>query len=414
MSSAWKLCRAASFAVVAAVVAASPPRAARADALDLSMPRTVRVGAPRGDAPSERLDPRRTGRAPTRLPASPVEVWRRHVSGNIDVPPVIDAADGILVALTIPEIIKLGPDAREIWRARLGSSSAMAPPTLLSDGTVAVVTAAGLAWGFTPAGSQRFSTALGVRWRDADCAPLALPDGGLLVAAGNALVEIDADGVIRARAALDDRPASGEHATGAVLDSSGDSLITTAWGNVYRFRPPSAPRKVGWFGGTTARGAVLADRRTLLAVVDGRRLVALDLPSGTTHVRAGGLALDGPPAQDLVGLSLLTAQLGVLLGIDAAGNERVHVTLDKPPGGGLLPSNAFVQVDLKPSPPVVVDSAGRVAFVRASGRAGVVSPEGHVEIAAERVCVSPVAVLPAGEKRMLIACHDGGLWMYAE
>jgi PQQ-like domain len=428
MSSAWKLCRAASIALAAAVAAASP---ARGDTLDLTMPRTVRVGAPRGDAPSERLDPHRTGRARTQLPASPVEIWRRRVNGNIDVPPVIDAADGILVTLTNPEILKLGPDGQEnLWqnRARLGNSSALAPPTLLSDGTIAVVTAAGVAWGFAPTtGSVRFSTVLGTRWRDADTAPLALADGGLLVAAGNALVEIDADGVIRARAVLDER-ATGEHATSAVLDSPGGSLITTASGNVYRFRAPAAPRKVGSFGGTTARGAVLADERTLLAVVDGHRLVALDLPTGTTHVRAGGLALDGPPTvldpsghdggdphtPGPAGLALVSTQLGMLLGIDAAGNERIHVMLDKLPGAGLLPTNLFVQVDLKPSPPVVVDATGRVAFVRGNGRAGVVSPEGRVDAVTLERCASPVAVLPAGDRRMLVACHDGGLWMYGE
>ncbi len=330
---------------------------------------------------------------------------------------MIDAAGGILIALTIPEMVKLGPDSRDLWRdpLRLGNAPALAPPTLLSDGTVAVVTAAGIAWGITPAGGVRFSTPLGIRWRDADTAPLALEDGGLLVAAGNALVEIDADGVIRARAVLDEH-AAGEHATGAVLDSPGGSLITTASGNVYRFRPPAGPRKVGSFGGTTARGAVLADERTLLAVVDSHRLVALDLPTGTTHVRAGGIAFDGPPTvMEPGGLTLLTAQLGLLLGVDAAGNERFHVMLDRQPtGGGLSPSSAFVQVELKPSPPVVVDAWGRVAFVRGSGRAGVVSPEGHVEIASDRVCASPVAVLPAGDRRMLIVCHDGMLWMFGE
>ncbi len=416
MSSPWKLCRAAAIALAAAVVAASP---ARGDTLDLSMPRTVRVGAPRGAAPSERLDPRRTGRASTRLPGSPVELWRRNKrDGYIDLPPVIDADGAILVALTVPEIVKVAPDSSDLWHVRLGNASALAPPTLLSDGTVAVVTGAGIAWGITPAGSVRFSTPLGVRWRDSDCAPLALADGGLLVAAGNALVEIDSDGLVRARATLDERPASGEHATGAVLDSPGGSLITTASGNVYRFRPPGAPRKVGSFGGTTARGAVLADGRTLLAVVDGHRLVALDLPTGTTHVRAGGIALDGPPAQDPSGFSLVVAQLGVLLGVDAAGNERMHVVLDKPLGGlggGLSLGGVMAPADLKPSPPVVVDGSGRVAFVRANGRAGVVWPDGHVEIASERACTSPpVAVLPAGDRRMLVACHDGALWMYGE
>jgi hypothetical protein len=392
------------------------PPAARADVIDPTMPRTVVVGPPRGAAPSERLDPFRTGQARTRLPSRPVELWRRHVSGNIDVPPIVDASDNVVVALTIPEIIKLAPDAREVWRARLGTGAPASAPTLLSDGTIAVVTSAGIAWGFTPGGATRFATPLGIPRREADAAPLALGDGGLLVAAGPMLVEIDSDGEIRARATLDER--GGERAAGAVLDSPGGALITTAAGNVYRFRPPGVPRRVGSFGGTTARGVALADERTLVAVVDGRRLVALDLPTGTTHVRAGGFGMDGPPTIGPGGLVLFGAQLGMLVGVDAAGNERAHVMLDKPPpasGGGVTtPLGMLAPVDLKPGPPLVVDPTGRVAFVRPSGRAGVVAPPGRVEVAAESVCAAPIAVVPAGDRRMLIACHDGRLWMYGE
>jgi outer membrane protein assembly factor BamB len=390
---------------------------AHADTLDPTMPRTVVVGPPRGAAPSERLDPFRSGRASTNLPAVPVELWRRHVSGNIDVPPLVDATDAIIVALTIPELLKIGPDAREIWRQRLGTAAPMAAPTLLSDGTIAVVTAAGIAFGFTSNGTLRFATPLGVPRRDTDTAPLGLADGGLLVAAGGTLVELDNDGAIRARAALDEHPGSTERATGAVLDSPLGALVTTVSGGVYSFRPPAPPRRVGSFGGTIARGAALADDRTLVAVVDGRRLVALDLPTGTTHVRAGGLPLDAPPTIGPAGLVVVSSQLGTLFAVDAAGNERSHVALEKTAAAPAVAASLTALLtppDLKPSPPVVVDPGGRVGFVRWNGRAGVVSPNGRVEIAAERVCPAPIGVVPAGERRMLVACHDGQLWMYGE
>jgi outer membrane protein assembly factor BamB len=431
MSPVWKLCRAAALALAATL----PAAAARGDNLDLSMPRTIVVGAPRGAAPSERLDGARTGRTRTSLPSSPVELWRRHVSGNIDVSPVVDATDAVIVALTIPEIVKIGPDARELWRARLGNAAALASPILLSDGTIAVVTSAGIAWGFTPAGALRFSTHLGVPRREADTAPLALSDGGFVVAAGNALVELDADGTIRARAVLDERNTAGERAVGAVVEGPDGALVTTASGSVYRFRPPAQPRKVGSFGGTVSRGAILADDRTLLAVVDGRRLVALDLPTGTAHVRTGGIALDGPPTCGPPesgprltgheggalqapggGLTFVGSQIGMLLGVDASGNERAHVMLDKalPISAAGAVGTSFLPTDVKPSPPVVVDASGRVAFVRGNGRAGVVAPSGRVEVVAERLCPGPIAVLPAGFRRLLFACHDGGLWMFGE
>ena len=427
MPSASRTCRAAAYrvAALAAAAAAFLPAAAQGDNLDLSMPRTVIVGAPRGAAPSDRFDGARTGRARTRLPANPVEVWRRHVSGNIDVPPVVDGADSIVVALNIPEIVKLGPDAREIWRARLGNAAAMAPPVLLSDATVAVVTAAGVAWGFTPSGALRFSTPLGVSRRETDTVPLALRDGGLLVAAGNAVVALDADGTIRARATIDPRNTAGEHAAGAVVEGPDGALVTTVSGSVYRFRPPAQPRKVGSFGGTVGKGAVLADERTLLAVVDGRRLVALDLPTGTAHVRTGGLSLDGPPTVG-GGLVFVGTAIGLLLGVDGAGNERAHIVLDKSlvatgaPGAPSLMGPAaaaaptFLPADAKPSPPVIVDPTGRIGFVRGNGRAGVVSPSGKVEVASGRLCAVPVAALPAGDRRLLVACRDGGLWMFGE
>ena len=205
----------AALLLAAALSAAHPARAATRSTLPCpAWSWSERRAAPRRASGST---PQRTGRARTRLPASPVEIWRRHVAGSIDVSPIVDPAGNIVVALTIPEIVELAPDAREVWRARLGRMAPLTPPTLLSDGTIAVVTAEGIAWGFTPGGAVRFATSLGIPRRDADTAPLALPTGGLVVAAGNAIVEIDADGVIVARAALDER--GGERAAGAVLEA---------------------------------------------------------------------------------------------------------------------------------------------------------------------------------------------------
>lgn len=409
-----------------ALVKAAP---ARADTLDPSLPHAVTVGPPRGAAPSERLDPRRTGRARTHLPAAPAELWRRHVSGNIEVPPVVDEGGNLLVATTVSELVKLAPDARELWRARFGNgnANAAAAPMLLAGGTVVVLTQAGWAWGFSPSGAPRFATPLGFSRRDVDSVPVALENGGFVVAAGNTVVELTAEGAVRARGTLDDRPPGAppvmERAYGAVVDSPGGALVTTASGNVYRFHPPAAPRRIGSLGGVPVRGALLADDRTLAAIVDGRRLVELDLPTGTTHVRAAGLLFDAPPALGPGGEVLAVVHPGLLLGIDASGNERFHVLLDKAPPvpalplpGPVVPSRGGlgVSVDVRPAPPVIVDPAGRVAFLRASGRVGVISPEGKVHVATERVCASPMALAPAGDKRMVVACRDGGLRMFGE
>jgi hypothetical protein len=84
-------------------------------------------------------------------------------------------------------------------------------------------------------------------------------------------------------------------------------------------------------------------------------------------------------------------------------------------GTGGVGSGFFgTPVEIKPSPAPILDREGRIAFVRASGRAGVINPKGTIVLASERVCSSPIAALPAGEKRLLIACRDGGLWLYGE
>ncbi|WP_437542883.1 hypothetical protein WMF11_33010 [Sorangium sp. So ce295] len=403
--------RTAGLAAAALLLSAAAPLAF-ADAVDTSRPHTIVVGAPRGFAPSERLDARRTGRSAARLPFPAREAWRKQLRGGIDAAPLVDAAGDLLLTLTVPEVVKLGADGRERWRVRIGDSAPLAPAVLTSDGTLALITSSGVAVGLTPAGSVRFAVPLGLRGRDADVTPLALDDGGLVAALGRSLVELAADGTVRARAEIADR------ATGALLAGPEGTLVTTESGAVLTWRPPGAPRRLGSLGGVPRRGAALADARTLLAVVDARRLVALDLPTGTAGVRAGAAfsALDGPPAIGAGGLAVVLSTTGLLLGVNASGDLAFRVAIDRPPGSppadaGL--SGFFGPVDAKPSPPVVIDRAGRVGFVRAGGRAGVVEADGNVSIAAERVCSAPVAVIPAGEERMAIACRDGTVVMLA-
>ncbi|MEO7331811.1 MAG: hypothetical protein ABI193_24760, partial [Minicystis sp.] len=236
---------------------------------------------------------------------------------------------------------------------------------------------------------------------------------------------------------------SGALLTGPVDDGKGPSfagtLFTTESGSAFLWRPPGSPRKLGSFTGVPRRGALLADGRTLVAVVDTRRVVGLDLLTGTTHVRATGFPGNffdspaalapsdiarGPLAQMGPGVALVTVQTGLLLGLDAAGNERVRLSLDKPPPailgvlggtvGGPGGASFFGAAEFKPSPPLIVDADGRLGFARANGRVGVVGPDGAVSLAGERVCLTPVAVVPAGDKRMLLVCRDGGLWLYGE
>jgi hypothetical protein len=390
---------------------ASAGTTARAEVLDASIPRTVVVGKPRGFAPSERVDPQRTGRSPSRLPFPPVERWRRHLGGSIEVPPVIDQSGRILVALSVPEVVAMSPDGKEIWRARIGSAAAIAPPVLTSDGTLVVVTAAGVAVGVSREGRVRFATPLGVRGRDLDAGPLARSDGGVVLG-GRSFIELDADGAVRARAPLPER------AVGALLAWSEGTLATGESGAVYAFHPPGVPRKIASFGGPVRRGAALSGGRTLFAVVGGRSVVGLDLPTGLTHVRLGdtGLSIyDDPITVHPKGLVIASTSAGLLLGADASGNEKIRIAVEKGADSGAsapVAAASFFGTDAeRPGPPLLIDREGRIAFARQSGRVGVVMPDGSVALAGERMCNGPGALQPAGEDKLVLVCREGTIWM---
>ncbi|MCK6587269.1 MAG: hypothetical protein L6Q76_06760, partial [Polyangiaceae bacterium] len=118
------------------------------------------------------------------------------------------------------------------------------------------------------------------------------------------------------------------------------------------------------------------------------------------------------------GLVIAATQAGLLIGLDAAGNEKLHISLDKLSASAAADASVlggfFGVVELKPSPAVVVDPDGRIGFARAGGRVGVVGTDGAVAIAGEKLCSVPVSVQPAGPRRMLVACRDGAVWMLGE
>ncbi len=389
------------------VIACGVFQDARADGFDSSMPRTLIVGPPKGHAPSERLDARRSGKTALRLPLPAVERWRRHLGGNIDLPPVVDDSGRIWIALTIPEVVAVSADGKESMRVRIGTASAVAPPVLTSDGTFVVVTTIGAAIGISRDGRIKFATPLGLRGRDLDAAPLARADGSV-VFGGRAFVELDAFGNVRSRAALPER------AMGALLEGPDGILAVSDAGSVYSFQPPNLPRKIGTFGGPIRRGAVLDGTRTLLAIVGGKSLVGLDIPTGLTHTRMGDAGLgsfDEPVTLHPRGFVMVALASGLLVGVDASGNEKMHALLDK--GSSDQVQAAFFGTgDAHPSPPVVVDEAGHVAFVRHNGRVGIVRPDGTVSVTSERLCNNPIGLQPAGDRKLVVACRDGTIWMF--
>jgi hypothetical protein len=254
-----------------------------------------------------------------------------------------------------------------------------------------------------------------MRAKKAAAAPLARDDGSVVVAGETGLCVVGPGGEVLTRTEVDGRP------VGGLIPWRGAVLIVSQGGSVYAWQAPAAPRRVGDFGGEVGEGAMLAGQRTLVAVVDTERVVALDLLAGGTTLLAGmgasGAKLEGPAALTGDGVLLVTSVLGEVFGVDAHGTLTHRAALEALPAmfaadAGL--GGIFGRTDVRPSPPLVSDARGRVAFARNSGRVGVVDEAGHVMTATTRLCSRPISLLPAGARRMMVACSSGSIAMYSD
>ena len=293
------------------------------------------------------------------------------MSGGVEQPALVDEAGDVIVALAVPDLVKLSDDGgNEVWRARLGAQAPAAPPVLTSGGDIVVVSSAGQAIGVSASGTLRFTTPLGARARgDAEVAPLALRDGGVAIAIGSTLLELDETGAIRARVALDERP------TGALIEGPEGVLVIGVSGAVSSFRPPAPPRRFRLARSTTRVAAPPSPTRAPPRRRRSPSAVALDLRrSVRSDIRAsvapGGQFLDGPPAVGLGGLAYVATQTGLVrrrfirsatsASAPSPKSEIAHRSrhLER------RRARRFRGVETKPQPADVFDAAGRVAFAR--------------------------------------------------
>lgn len=381
------------------------PRQAAAERFDPNLPVQLTVGPPPGAAPMARVDQARTGRV-EELPDQPKQLWHRRVRGGMTLPIAVDASGAIIVAAAVAELVQVGADGAEQWHRRLGMSVASTQPVILSDGTRVVLTALGQVWAFRPNGDTKFQTDLGVVGTDPRTSPLPRDDGSFVVAVGNEIVALDGQGSIVSQADV------GERVVGSIAGDESAVYLSTESGGVYRWASPVPPRKIGTYRGIVREGFARTTDGSLVAVVDMDRLVRMDGQSGATTTLATTFGLEGPPTlgEKLV---YITTTTGLLMTISAAGEER-RVKLapaavedpDAADGGVVTPMYAPA------SPAVIVDKAGRVAFARTDGRVGVVSVDGQVRYAEKRSCGTPIAVVPAGRRKFVVACRTGDLRLF--
>jgi hypothetical protein len=380
--------------------------------VDPTSPVTIVVGPAPGFSPMGRVDGARRGRAHDPLPDRPQLLWRHAAVGALDFAPLAVDASGAVVAASagLPQLIQLGRDGSEQWRARTGIGPSVTGSVILSDDTRALVTSAGDLVGLYPSGRVRFMIALELPERNAHLGLLPLEDGGLAVAAGHDVDELDGDGRRRDRTHLTERIA------GPLVATRHGIVATTAAGSVFVIRGGFAKR-LGSLGGDPGEpGASSPDGRSLVAVVDHQRLVAFDLTSGNVETVHGvsDQSLHGPVVLGADDARVLVTWNGVLTRIGRAPGDVRRTPLD--PRAETLITDAgkvdFAQLD--ESPPPLTDAEGRIGFARVGGRVGVVAPDGKVRLVTVSTCSSPAALAPAGPRRMVIGCRDGTVIMVGD
>jgi hypothetical protein len=399
-------------AIGAAAFALSLGSSTNATGVEPNEPATVVVGPSPGFSPMGRVDGRRRGRAHDPLPEHPKVLWRRAGRGGLDFAPLaVDARGAILVpSATLPELSQLSAEGGELWRAPTGAGPSVTGSVILGDGTRFLATSAGEARGFTPLGKPRFATPLDTQERNAKVGLLPLEDGGVAVAAGHEVIEIDASGKLRQRTRVAERIA------GPLVETIAGTIATASSGAAYAVRAGYAKR-LGTLGGDPSEsGASTPDGRTLWAVVDHQRVVVLDLVTGATEVRfaVSDQSLHGPIVFSRADALVLLTWTGVLITVSPSGTEARRTPLE--PRFATLITDAG-KVDfaaLDESPPPVTDADGRIAFARVGGRVGVVAPDGAVNLVATSSCSSPAALAPAGARRMVVGCRDGSILLIGE
>ena len=396
--------------------------------------KTIIVGTPPGASPTDRVDAARSGGTRAPLPTARLHVaWRRNLGLPVEAAPLVDGRGEVTVLTARGDLIVLAPDGEERSDTVVGSAAA-SPATLLSDGTAAFLTTSGDVVGVR-LGAVRFRRHVG--GGRSSVSPLALEDGGLVIATQAELVALDGEGNVRARAPVDseDPPA---HALVAAMTADGPTVYAvTAHGAVVAWLPAPGREiaRVGTFGGPTdggmalVRGGAAKGSAPLLVAVQGAELVALDPATGQVATRAtgaasGALAFLGPPSVHggTVSLLALTPSRTLALSFDPSGAETLH----RPLGATLLPTLGDGGAGLGALPPHVgtlVDPQGDVAFALPTGELGVAAASGSVDLIGD-VCAkfgAPAALAslgirggptfsglaPAAPSALVVACGTG-------
>ncbi|MEZ4375020.1 MAG: hypothetical protein R3B07_29680 [Polyangiaceae bacterium] len=353
----------------------------------------TRVGVPPGTTNMARADVSRSGLTHTALPGALVVKRELRVTGGITSGMLSDADGRLIVATLDPELVQLSPEGKQQWSVSTGKSSAVVQPVLLSDGTRVLLNADNQLFGFGSSGTRRFSIQL-APGHSPSTDLLPMPDGSVVVALSTRLVRVSAEGRVLDTARTHSKVV-------ALLGKGRDVLALTNGGDLLRWRSPHPPRRIAGLGGPPIGGVIRG--RHLLTVVGGNKLLDIDLPTLTQHVRwtlQAATALDSPIALPN-GDTLSWTTDGLLLRHTRGGTEEMRVSLEP---GSTTPSPVA-------NSPVLADASGRFAFARAGLGLGVVDPDGSLHFVEGASCEAPVSLIQTSKTGFALGCRSGVLWL---
>ncbi|HEY8942990.1 MAG TPA: PQQ-binding-like beta-propeller repeat protein [Polyangiaceae bacterium] len=331
--------------------------------------------------------------SPTPLPKAPRIRWRIRVAGGIVHPPGVMADGTFLVAHALPNVAQYDGAGRLQWTTRLGASAAATSPIALSDGNRLVLTESGEAVCLSAKGAVQWSRALPLG--SFERAPILSTgvEGSLLVADGRRLVRLDGGGEVAhvSEYEQDIRAAFGGPGPSLVIGSLGGVAVVGADGRL--------TTRVDFGGAVDA--VVRPSETRLLAVVDGKRLVELDLRSRAHHTRFldPSLSLGTAFVLNTRREARLIASGDLLLAFGADGSERFRVPLPSTPGSAAQRSSADLTFDDE-NATLVVRAGADVTGVHADGT--VVRVEGTA-------CADPLRPVSLTGRAVLLSCRSGVL-----
>jgi outer membrane protein assembly factor BamB len=330
------------------------------------------------------------------LPRAPAVSARTRIAEGISEAPVVTRRGSLVLALGTPSVAEYDGQGRQRWVARLGSTPAVTSPVVLGDGTVLALTESSELIGFTATGAPAFRRPFGAGNLDTSVARIApLGDGGLLIASARRVVRLDASLSTRytLRFEADIR---------AVLPSSqalATAIVVSNSGAVFRVGPDGAVEKWPNLGGKVD-AVVRATESRILAVVDGHRLVELELATRAVITRWSepDLALSSTLASNVLGEVAVLTTTDWLLVFGADGRERLRVAL---PASSAAPGPHARGAQL------LLDARGNALVARPTADWVSVQADGSSSRIENSACADPLEPQLVADGTVVATCRSG-------